>query len=71
MVVQVSAALLWTLLPANVPGEATPDGLSTEAAVTHMADLEGVLGSWTLSDPVLTIIDIWGVDHWMETSPYV
>lgn len=61
--VQVLATLLLTWLPADAPGRQTAaaQGPSSGVPVTHARELNGVPGSWLLSSPVLTTVDLWRI----------
>lgn len=53
--------------PANVPGKIVDDGPITWVPVTHVEDLDRVLGSWLLPNLVLAVMGICGgVNQWTE-----
>lgn len=57
----VLAAPLLIMLPANMPGKASEDGLMAWALVTHVGNLEEVPCSWLWPGLPLANAAIWGV----------
>lgn len=39
---------------------------STGVCTFYMGDLDGILGSWFCPGLALVVMDIWGMDQWME-----
>lgn len=65
----VLAALLPIQLPANVPAKTAEDGSHAWARAVHVAEPEGIPGSWLWFGPVPTIVAIWGVKQRLEDLP--
>lgn len=62
----VPSTLLPRQLSASVPRKAKEDGPRHWTCATYVGDLNEVLGSWIWSDPLLVVVNIWGVNQLME-----
>lgn len=65
----VLAATLLIQLSVNVPGKASEDGLSSWVPVTHVEDVNKILGSQLQPGPATTAALIWGVNQQMKVQP--